>query len=304
MTFDLKDIEAVVKESLDSVLKGAGHSLEAEKPKPSFISKIKTVIKEALVLTPRSFLNKTEKLSERTKETHEIIYKSHITNFNKVSIRLDSALRDDANSDSCDLRSLKMDEQYNLNAVKLHELYFGNVGDLASEITYETIPYIKITQSFGNFEKWQYDFIACCMSAREGWAVTYYEPFRGVYMNAIVDGNSVGIPLGGIPIIVMDMWSHSYFKEYANDKKAYIVSMMRELNWNVIEARMVVSERSESNKLFQIMPLVNNQPEVMLQQAAANALPLPVQPTSIPAPVSRPALGPGFAGGPNGDNKV
>lgn len=327
MSTEKDTIESVVKESLNGVLRNSGYKAFADHGKPTKptvkevakkISKTvteaaKSILNEALVLTPRAFLNKSDKLSERTKEGHEVLYKGYIDNFNKVSIKLDSASREDAASNSSDFRSLKMDEQYNLNAVKLHELYFSNIGDLNSEITYESIPYIKLSRDFGNFERWQYDFIACCLSSREGWAVTYYEPFKGVYMNAVIDGHAVGLPLGAIPIIVMDMWAHAYYKDYVTEKKAYVIAMMRELNWNVVEARMVIAERSEVNKLYQIIPLVNNQPEVMLANAAANAMPAPVQPSphssestnSPPQPFAGPNnpqvnLGPGFMGGPVG----
>lgn len=302
-------LESVVKKSLDGVLKNSGlKSMVSEATTVKSVAKTisktvtetaKSLIKEALVLTPKAFLNKSEKLSERTKEGHEILYKGYLDNFNKVSIKLDSALREDASSNASDFRSLKMDEQYNLNAIKLHELYFGNVGDLSSEITYESVPYIKLSRDFGNFEKWQYDFIACCMSAREGWAITYYEPFRNVYVNAVIDGHNVGLPLGAIPIIVMDMWAHAYYKDYVTEKKSYVIAMMRELNWNVIEARMVVAERSELGKIYQIIPLVNSQPEVMLTNASANAMPAPVAPQPSPGPNNpQIALGAGFNGGP------
>ena len=295
------EIEEVIKSSVDDALKKSGFSIpkkEASKEKTTIVENKKdsnqplvnlvkdkiSSLKEALLLVPKTFLNKTEKLSERTKEAHEALYKGYIDAFNKASIKLDSANLEDANSNCSDFRSLKMDVQYNMNAIKLHELYFANIGDLASEITFDSIPYIKLNQSFGTFEKWQYDFISSCMSSREGWAITYYEPFKNTYMTCVVDSHNIGLPVGCIPIIVMDMWTHSYYKEYTNDKKAYVVAMMRELNWNVIEARMVVAERSEIGKLYQIIPLVNSQPEVMLSKASVEAMPAPVEPVTPQTP--------------------
>ena len=151
-------------------------------------------------------------------------------------------------------RSLSKDLRYLLNAIKLHELYFGNISDLSSSITFGSLPYTKLSRDFGSFEKWQQDFIACCLCAREGWAVTYYDPYLDSYVNGIIEGHDDGLPLGAIPVLVLDMWTHAYFYDYGLDKKSYIFNMMQELNWRVIEARMAVAEQAKLNSLFKIQP--------------------------------------------------
>lgn len=234
----------------------------------------KSVLKEALALVPRSFLLKTEFLSSKAKQTHEQLYKGYVEAFNKVSSLLDAANTEDASSNSSALRSLKIDEQYNLNALKLHELYFTNISDLASQISVDSIPYMRLSRDYGSFDRWQFDFRACAMSAREGWVVTYFEPYRNVYVNCVVDGHNTGIPVGGIPVVVLDMWSHSYFRDYLDDKKSYINAMMKELNWNVVEARMTVAEKANLDVLFRIAPVVNSAPERILQNLTANAPPI------------------------------
>lgn len=240
-------------------------------------------LQEAFVLIPKAFGLRTERLSDRTKQAHEQLYKEYVEAFNKLSVGLAAANTEEAKSTTSAYRSLKTDETYNLNAVKLHELYFTNISDMASEIGVDSIPYMHLARDFGTFEKWQFDFIACAMSARNGWAVCVYEPYRNVYMNVVVDGHTVDVPVGAIPVIVMDMWEHAYYKDYANDKKAYLVSMMRELNWNVIEARMTVAERANLDNLYQIMPIVNGVPEAMLSAAEENRPPID---NVVPAPGS------------------
>ena len=99
-------------------------------------------------------------------------------------------------------------------------------------------------------------------------------------MNVVVDGHTNNIPVGTIPVIVMDMWAHSYYKDYANDTKSYVINMMREFNWNVIEARMMVAEQSNLSTLYKIAPIVNGEPELMIRDTAAHAEPAPIQPTT------------------------
>lgn len=231
------------------------------------VEKSAKALKEALIVLPKTFLLKTEWLSAKTKETHEKLYKGYAASFNQASAELDSVSREDITK----LRNLKENETYNLNAVKLHELYFGNISDQASQIHRDSIPYMRVSRDWGTFENWQFDFRAVAMAAREGWAILYYDPFKDKYLHAMVDGHTVNIPLCGIPVLVIDMWSHAYFKDYMEDKKSYVNAMMREINWNIVEARMVIAERANLKDLYLVRPLVDNQPQKMIDQASNTA---------------------------------
>lgn len=252
---------------------GAKKPEAPEKPQTKETKKVS--LKEAIILLPKSFLLKTEFLSSKTKQAHENLYKMYVEAFNKCSSMLDAANPEEAGNNHSAYRSLKVDEQANLNGAKLHDLYFTNISDQASNISVDSVPYMRLARDFGTFDRWQFDFRACAMSAREGWAVTYFEPYKNCYVTCVVDGHSTGIPLGGIPVIVLDMWSHAYYRDYLDDKKSYINAMMRELNWNVIEARMVVAEKANLDTIFKIQPIVNTVPDRILQTVgAANAVPI------------------------------
>lgn len=287
------DMEKIITESLERVMPSipAKPAAAPAKQQVSTNKKVaKAVLSEGMVVTPKGFLLKTEKLSAKTKEMHELIYKACVTAYNKASMVLDAASKEEANSSFSNYRSASMDAVYNLNGVKLHELYLGNISDLDSTITLDSIPYIKISRDYGTFENWQLDFMAACMSSRNGWVVTVYDTFKRGYNNVVIDDCDRGIPLGAIPVIVMDMNEHAFNRDYGIDKRSYIVAMMRELNWAVIEARITVAERSQLQDLWMILPLVNSQPTVMLNTAAAQAAPVPVQPVSnqqIPVPQSQ-----------------
>lgn len=273
-------INSVRKTFIDAGIKTQPKT-EIKRPILTEIASVtKKTIKEAIILLPKSFLLKTEFLSSKTKQAHEALYKNYIDAFNKCSSMLDAVNTEEASSAHSAFRSLKIDEQTNLNAAKLHELYFTNISDQASEISVDSVPYMRLTRDFGTFERWQFDFRACAMSSREGWAVTYYEPYRNCYLNCVIDGHDTNIPLGGIPIIVLDMWSHSYYRDYVDDKKSYVNAMMRELNWNVIEARMVVAEKSNVDAVFKIQPIVNNIPDRILQNVKADNV-APIQKDQI-----------------------
>ena len=197
----------------------------------------KEVISEALVANVKQFNMNTEYLSDANKNNHLQLYKGYVESFNEISAELDAADKSAANSNNSSYRSLKIDETYNMNAIYLHELYFANVNDPNSKITMDSLAYMRLARDFGSFDDWQKDFIACCKAARCGWAVTYYNFYTQTFMNTIIDLHSENVPAGGYPVIVMDVWQHAYYKDYLKDVKTYVVAMMKQFNWNVINKR-------------------------------------------------------------------
>lgn len=240
---------------------------------------------EGFTLIPKSHLMKTEKLSDGTKTSHDKLYKGYVESFNKVTTGLVAADKNDVKSSASSYRSLKIDETYNFNGVKFHELYFANISDVDSEIRVDSLPYMRLSRDWGTFEAWQEDFIATCMASRNGWGLTVWEPYRNVFMNVAVDSHDTNIPLGCVPVIVMDMWEHAYFKDYMTDKKAYLFSMMKEINWDVIEARMMVCEKCNLDIIYKIEPIANPKPDNMLT-AAERAETVPI--TQVQPPIQKP----------------
>lgn len=199
-------------------------------------------INESYVAQTKTFSLPTEKISQESKDVHLELYQHYIEQMNHVSARLDTVNRKEADSSHSDFRSLKIDEIFNLNAVHLHELYFANISDPHSEIMMDSLVFMRLERDFGSFEAWQKDFIACALSAREGWVVTAYSTFLKRFINFFIDGHSQNIPVGCYPTVVVDTWAHSYYHDRMGDKKSYIVDMMREFNWAVIEERFKRAE--------------------------------------------------------------
>lgn len=198
-------------------------------------------LSESYVHSPKQFKQVSEFVSQKTKNAHVELYQNYVETLNKVSAELDTASRSDANSRHSAFRSLKLDETYNLNAVWLHELYFANCFDPHSEIVMDSLAYLRLQRDYATFDDWQRDMMATAMSAGNGWAVCGYHMFLKKYVNFIVSHHSGDIPLGFYPVIVIDMWEHAT-RDYYNDKKSYLVAMLRQLNWEVIEERFKKAE--------------------------------------------------------------
>ena len=223
-----KDLEDLIRESLTLPKK------QAEVPKP---------LAEAYVVSANKFDLQTEKLSEENKQAHQELMNGYAKALNEVSAALDSADRENANPNNSNFRNLKMDEVHNLNAAFLHGMFFENISDSRSNLSMDSLTYMRLERDWGNFDAWQRDFIACAMSSRNGWVVTVYNFFLKRYINVVVDLHNVGIPFSSYPVIVLDCWEHSYYRDYLKDRRSYVFAMMKELRWSVVEDRIRRVER-------------------------------------------------------------
>ena len=237
-------INNLIKKAIAETLEEKGLTTKVRKEKlTENNSSLSNVISEAYVAEAGKFNLKTELLSDKTKKSHQELLEGYVETLNKVSAKLDGVDKSSANLNHSDFRNLKVDETYNHNAAFLHGLYFENISDLNSQITVDSLTYMKLARDFGTFDKWQEDFVACCLSARNGWAVTFYNPNLRRYMNTVIDLHSQNVMISMLPVIVMDCWEHSYYRDYLKDRKTYVYGMMKELDWSVIEGRFKVSEK-------------------------------------------------------------
>jgi Fe-Mn family superoxide dismutase len=199
-------------------------------------------LKESFVASPKQYSLSTELLSAQQKTVMLQCYEAQIDMFNTTSAKLDVADRMNATPLGGEYRDLSLDFINNMNGIYLSQLYFSNIADPNSQLSMDSLSYLRLTRDFGTFDDWQKDFIAACMASRAGWGATIFSSFLQRYINVTLDGDSEGVPVGCHPIIVINVSPRVYGKDYLNNRKAYITNMMRELNWRIIEKRFVKTE--------------------------------------------------------------
>lgn len=236
------DIEKLLMSEIVSVLKDHGLAEDRQEKKDVKSGEMK-VISEAYVTEAPKFDLKTELLSKKNKAAHQELLEGYVKTLNAISAHLDSVDKDNANLNHSAYRQLKIDEAYNYNAAFLHGLFFQNISDLNSSISMNSLAFMRIERDFGSFDTWQRDFIACTLSSRNGWAIMGYSTMLKRYINTFIDLHSLNCMIGLQPIIVMDCWEHSYYRDYLKDRKSYVYGMMKELDWEVIENRIKIADQ-------------------------------------------------------------
>lgn len=202
-----------------------------------------SVLSESYVTAAKKYNVTSELLSEKSKTARQREYERSVEALNKVSANLDTANRQEANRFSSEFRHFKTDEAHLITAAFLKAYHFENISDLKSQISVDSICFMRLERDFGSFDDWQKDFIACGMSARNGYVVTAYNFLLRRYMNFIVDNQSQGMPVGCMPVIVLDVSDGAYYRDYLDDRKSYMVAMMKEFDWEKIEERFKQSDK-------------------------------------------------------------
>jgi Fe-Mn family superoxide dismutase len=170
-------------------------------------------------------------------DAHMRLYEGYVTNINKIDDILENgdAQRDQSNTTFSYYRELKRGETFALDGVILHELYFENIGGNSAVPDQTTND--MLTDDFGSFQKWQEDFVATAKASR-GWAVLSYDQRSDRLRNISLDAHDLGNIAYSAPILVLDMYEHAYFLQYADKKADYITNFMKNINWTVIGERV------------------------------------------------------------------
>ena len=175
-----------------------------------------------------------EGLSEAILKNHFTLYQGYVANTNKVLDTLDAMLKEGKTS-AYEYAELKRRLGWEFNGMRLHELYFENMGG-------KDAPGSKISErlsaSFGSIENWTKDFKATGAMRGIGWVVLYEDAQSGRLINFWINEHDVSHPAGCSPLLIMDVFEHAYMIDYGLKKADYIDAFFKNIDWKTVESRM------------------------------------------------------------------
>lgn len=173
--------------------------------------------------------------SRETLDIHyNVLYKGYVDNTNKTEEKLARA-RLENNFEN--IKCLERDLAFFGSGAILHEMFFLNMG-----IPLPTMPSTKlmeqITKDFGSFDKFQNQFIEAAKTVEaSGWCLLVWVPeFNRLEILQCEKHQNLTL-WGCTPILVLDMWEHSYFLQYKANRAEYINAFKNIINWNVVNKR-------------------------------------------------------------------
>lgn len=122
---------------------------------------------------------------------------------------------------------------FNLGGVVNHELYFYNMSNLKNNKPVGSIKN-EIDKEYGNYENFKTEFKKMALELI-GSGYTYLVINKNKKLQIINMSNQESPYLYGmIPIMTLDLWEHSYYLDYQNNKEKYIDSFFEIIDFDKI----------------------------------------------------------------------
>jgi Fe-Mn family superoxide dismutase len=174
--------------------------------------------------------------SETLLKNHFTLYQGYVTNTNKAWDALQAMLKDGKTA-APEYAELKRRFGWEFNGMRLHELYFENLG--GNGVMSKSGKMAKLLPgAYGSVEAWEKDFRATGAMRGIGWVVLYQDDTNGWLFNQWISEHDGGHPAGCRPILIMDVFEHAYMLDYGLKKADYIESFFKNINWDATEARI------------------------------------------------------------------
>ena len=179
---------------------------------------------------------------------HDKHHAAYVTGANAALEKLAEA-RDKGSFDTVNL--LEKNLAFNLGGHINHTAFWHNlspeggdrpVGGLAA----------AIDEFFGSFDGFQKHFAAAAAGIQgSGWAILAWDSLGQKLIVFQLYDQQGNIPLGVVPIVLLDMWEHAFYLDYVNVKGDYIKAWWNIVSWADATSRF---ERARSQTAGLIAP--------------------------------------------------
>jgi Fe-Mn family superoxide dismutase len=175
-------------------------------------------------------------LSERLIQSHwQNNYGGSVKALNETNKRLAAALAE-PDLPAYIYNDLKREHLMRTGSVVLHELYFENLGGGGQA---PAAVRSLLGSAFGSFDRWQSEFrrIAMGLGGGSGWVVlAYNRHFQALENYWMAD--HMHSPAAAAPLLIMDMYEHSYQMDYGAATARYVDAFFANINWDAVAARI------------------------------------------------------------------
>lgn len=233
---DRRDAMKVMAGAVGVAMTFSSHQLFATEKEKSMTEQNKSLGDE-VVIKPLPFdPKKLHGISEKLITSHwENNYAGSVKTLNAVNKKLSAALAE-KDFPPFAYNGLKREHLMRTGSVVFHELYFGNLGGngkAGGEIEK------SLKKSFGDWNAWETEFrkIAQGLGGGSGWVILGYNYHLKRLENYWAADHMHGAA-GVAPLLVMDMYEHSYQMDYGAAAAKYIDAFFQNIEWEVVNKRL------------------------------------------------------------------
>lgn len=181
---------------------------------------------------PYSFDTLSPVISKEIMELHHDKHHQAYVNGANQALEL---LEKSRNGDTVNLKAVLRDLSFNLNGHTLHEEFWQMMRKPNDQNTPSDSLLKLLSISFGSFEAFKSEFSNAAKTVEgSGWAQLSIGTQRELVVTQLEKHNNLGIN-GFKPVLLLDVWEHSYYLDYKNDRGAYVDAWWKVVNWDYVE---------------------------------------------------------------------
>ncbi|OGR08374.1 MAG: superoxide dismutase [Desulfobacca sp. RBG_16_58_9] len=190
----------------------------------------------AYVAKDFAFLLGMPGFSDTLLKNHFTLYQGYVNNTNKV-MELLAGMVKAGQEGTPEFAELKRRLGWEFNGMRLHELYFGNLGGDGDMAKAPNLMQKKAEQ-FGDVATCAKDFKATAAMRGIGWVIMYQDIESGLLFNQWINEHDGGHPAGGNPILVLDVFEHAFITDYGLKRADYLEAFFKNVKWDLVEKRL------------------------------------------------------------------
>lgn len=173
--------------------------------------------------------------SETLLKNHFTLYQGYVTNTNKVADILAQMLKD-GKTGTPEYAELKRRFGWEFNGMRLHELYFGNLGGSGIDKGGKLAK--KLEKEFGGVDAWEKDFRATGAMRGIGWVALYHDAEGDRLFNVWINEHDVAHLAGCTPLLIMDVFEHAFITDYQLKRADYIEAFVANIDGKAVDSRL------------------------------------------------------------------
>ena len=178
-----------------------------------------------------------EGISAKTIEEHLKLYAGYVKHTNLILEKISQLETEPTPESLYEINELRRRLGFEFCGMRNHEYYFEQF-EGGFKKTDGTALEQKIISQWGSTEKWITEFKQLAMTRGLGWAGLYKDTHTDNLVNVWVNEQQDGQPTGLTPILMLDMWEHSYMLDVLpSEKKKYIDAFFSNVNWETVAKR-------------------------------------------------------------------
>lgn len=107
-----------------------------------------------------------------------------------------------------------------------------------------------IAEHFGSFDGFRAHFTAAALGIQgSGWSILAWDSLGQKLLVVQLYDHQGNLPVGLIPLLLLDMWEHAFYLDYRNVKADYVAAWWNIANWADVQKRFTAAVAQTTNLL-------------------------------------------------------